>query len=29
MEIKRDRYLEEMKKAIGNQMVKIISGPRR
>ena len=29
MEIKRDRYPEEMKKAIGNQMVKIITGPRR
>lgn len=29
MEIRRDSYLDEMKKAIGNQMVKIITGPRR
>lgn len=29
MEIKRDAYLEQMKKSIGNGMVKVITGPRR
>lgn len=29
MNIKRDSYIEELRKSIGNGMIKVITGPRR